>query len=192
MREGFVTPSRNRSLFRRVRNSEPDVHHRCADRLAQPQRLGGREECLRPRFVPDGRLDANAKDIPRRRIDEVTERDVHHPLRRAVVESVVTIDALALAHTLARPSGRLRRCSLRSKLLRCIRKTCRHFARSSNASFTVCASVQSKVGKVGFGPSRLPTVFCAAKVQKMPPSAAPDAGCSSILIAHPVPLAFAW
>ena len=34
------------------------------------------------------------------------------------------------------------------------RKTCCIFARSSNASFTVCASVQSKVGKVGFGPSR--------------------------------------
>ena len=100
---------KRRSFFRRIRNPEPDVHHRRAERLAQPQRLCGREEGLRPRLLGVGRLEADRKDVSRRRLDEVAERDVRHPLRRAVVESVVAIDALALAHTLARPSGRLRR-----------------------------------------------------------------------------------
>ena len=86
-----------RSLLWRVRNPEPDVHHRRTDRLAQSQRLCGREECLRPRLVPVGRLEADREDVPRRRIDDVAERDDRHPLRRAVVESVVAVNALALA-----------------------------------------------------------------------------------------------
>ena len=146
-----------------------------------------------PPLVPSARrTEEKLKRVTWNRVDDVAQADSRAPTRREVPDAVVAIDRLALAHTLVRPAGRLRRCSLRSKLLRCIRKTCCILVRSSNASFTVIASVQPKVGKVGFGTSRLPTVFCAAKVQKMPPSVAPDAGRSSILIAHPVPFAFAW